>query len=69
MRSKNLPEAGAFHISSFSGGGNCVEVGRTADGGVVVRDSKDPNRAVALIFDHDEWAAFVLGVKNREFEP
>jgi uncharacterized protein DUF397 len=69
MRSENLPEAGAFRISSYSGGGNCVEVGKTPDGSVIVRDSKDPHRAVALMFNRDEWAAFVLGVKNAEFEP
>jgi len=34
-----------WHKSSYSStpGGNCVEVAVMADGGVAVRDSKDPN--------------------------
>jgi hypothetical protein len=46
----------------------CVEVARLADGGVALRDSKDTGKA-AHVFDRDEWAAFVTGVKNGEFDP
>ncbi|WP_131745244.1 DUF397 domain-containing protein [Frankia sp. Cppng1_Ct_nod] len=55
-----------WQISSFSNGagGMCVEAG-TFDGGVVVRDSKDPNGHV-LSFSRAEWAAFVDGVENGE---
>ena len=56
-----------FKISSFCNFGNCVEVGRTAEGAVLVRDTKD--RALqALAFTDDEWAAFVAGVKAGEFD-
>lgn len=69
MQLRDLPDLGSFHKSSFSGGGGCAEVARTPDGSVVVRDTKDPLREVALVFNRAEWTAFVLGVKNGEFEP
>jgi hypothetical protein len=46
----------------------CVEVAQLADGSVALRDSKDTRKA-AHVFDRDEWAAFVSGVKNGEFDP
>ncbi|HTS99670.1 MAG TPA: DUF397 domain-containing protein [Streptosporangiaceae bacterium] len=46
----------------------CVEVARFADGSVAIRDSKDTGKA-AHVFDRKEWAAFVTGVKNGEFDP
>jgi hypothetical protein len=55
-----------FKISSFCSYGGCVEVGRTADGTVLVRDTKD--RAQALSFTDEEWVAFVAGVKAGEFD-
>ena len=56
-----------FRVSSFCSFGNCVEVGRTAEGAVLVRDTK--NRAQeALAFTDEEWAAFVAGVKAGEFD-
>lgn len=36
-------------------------------GAVAVRDAKD--RTHELIFTAEEWAAFVAGVKNGEFDP
>jgi hypothetical protein len=55
-----------FRISSFCTAGGCVEVGRAPDGQVAVRDTK--NREQQLTFTPDEWAAFVAGVKNNEFD-
>jgi Domain of unknown function (DUF397) len=43
----------------------CVEVAKV-DGGVMVRDSKNPDRA-ALRFTPEEWSAFVEGVNLGEF--
>jgi hypothetical protein len=45
---------------------NCVEVA-FVDGGVAVRDSKDPTGPV-LIFTAPEWDAFVAGTKDGEFD-
>jgi hypothetical protein len=56
-----------FRISSFCSGGDCVEVGQVPHGVVTVRDTKDRGRE--LVFSNEEWAAFVAGVKNGEFDP
>jgi Domain of unknown function (DUF397) len=50
--------------SSYSNanGGQCVEVARNLPGVVAVRDSKDP-QGPELIFEPDQWAAFLSDVK------
>jgi uncharacterized protein DUF397 len=45
----------------------CVEVASLPDGGIGVRDSKDPSGPV-LRFTPDEWHAFLGGVRNGEFD-
>lgn len=57
-----------YRISSFCDMGGCVEVGHAPDGSVVVRDAKDPSRAIALSFDRGEWATFLAGVRNGDFD-
>jgi hypothetical protein len=47
--------------------GSCVEVASLLDGGVGVRDSKDPSGPV-LRFTSDEWRAFLGGARNGEFD-
>ena len=46
--------------------GACVEVAFIA-GGVVVRDSKNPHVS-PLWYTREEWAAFLDGAKNGEFD-
>ncbi len=46
---------------------NCVEVASLPDGGVGVRDSKDPSGPV-LRFTPGEWHAFLGGARNGEFD-
>lgn len=58
-----------YKISSFCNFGGCVEVGQSPDGAVIVRDSKDAERATSLAFTNEEWGAFVQGVKAGEFDP
>lgn len=48
-------------------GGNCVEVAALADGGVAVRNSRDPE-GPALIYTRDEIVAFLGGAKDGEFD-
>jgi hypothetical protein len=53
--------------STRSGGDTaCVEV-RRHDGGIQVRDSKDPSGPV-LTFTLTEWRAFIDGAKVGEFD-
>ena len=44
----------------------CVSVKIDSDK-IQVRDTKDPTKAT-LTFNKDEWAAFIGGVKNGEFD-
>ena len=55
-----------WRTSRSCGGGNCVEVG-AVEGGIAVRDSKDPQGAV-LRYTADEWRDFVAGAKNGDFD-
>jgi len=52
--------------SNGNGGNNCVEVA-LLDDGAAVRHSKDPT-GPALVFTTAEWAAFVGGAKDGEFD-
>lgn len=54
--------------ASFSApGGNCVELAPLPEGGVAVRDSKDP-QGLMLRFTPAEWAAFSAGMAAGEFD-
>lgn len=70
MNDRDMPEPSTadavWFKSSFSAGGGCVEIAMMRDG-VAVRDSKDRGGPV-LNFTHDEWSAFVAGVKVDEFQ-
>jgi hypothetical protein len=44
-----------------------VEVAALPDGGAVVRDTKDRTRD-PLTFTGQEWAEFISGAKNGEFD-
>jgi hypothetical protein len=45
----------------------CVEVAHLPGGNVALRDSKDVSKP-AHVFDREEWAAFIAGAKNGEFD-
>lgn len=68
--SQDLPPV-AWHIStkSASNGGSCVEAGPLLDGTgrVALRHSKAPDAEV-IVYTRAEWAAFVGGVKDGEFD-
>jgi len=57
-----------FTISSWSKNNpkTCVAVATKIEG-VAVRNSNDPNRQT-VYFYHDEWRAFIAGVKAGEFD-
>ena len=64
--SADLTGARWFKSSRSNGGGECVEVA-WLDGGVGVRDSKNPT-GPALVFTPGEWRAFTEGVYLGEFD-
>lgn len=47
--------------------GNCVEMAGLPDGGIAVRNSRDPEGPV-LIYTVDEIAAFIAGVRDGDFD-
>lgn len=59
--------SGWFKSSYSFANGNCVEVQFLTDGGVQVRNSKDPDGPV-LTFTREEWEAFIGGVRLGEFD-
>lgn len=53
--------------SASNPSGNCVEVADLADGGIAVRNSRYPD-GPALVYTRAEIAAFLVGVRNGEFD-
>lgn len=54
--------------STYSKPTNCVEAGKDpARGHIAVRNSRDL-AAAPLLFTPNEWAAFVAGVKDGQFD-
>jgi hypothetical protein len=47
--------------------GNCVECAALPDGGVAVRNSRDPE-GPALIYTAAEIEAFIFGVRDGDFD-
>ncbi|MFF8916444.1 DUF397 domain-containing protein [Streptomyces sp. NPDC015032] len=47
--------------------GNCVEIARLEDGGMAVRNSRFP-KGPALVYTPAEAEAFLLGVKEGDFD-
>jgi len=61
-------EGANFRTSTYSADqGNCVEVATNLPGIVAVRHSKDPAGSV-IIYTDAEWAAFIGGAKDGEFD-
>lgn len=46
--------------------GRCVSVAISSEG-VGIRDTKDPSKTT-LVYNRDEWKAFIAGVKDGEFD-
>ena len=63
----NFPSPVNFKISSYCSFGNCVEVGRSPQGPIVMRDTKDRTQQ-ALAFSDVDWTAFVVDVKAGQFD-
>jgi hypothetical protein len=57
-----------YRISSFCSSGGCVEVGHAPTGAVVIRDSKDPLRSVAITVSGGAWSSFLGGIRGGNFD-
>jgi len=68
MRSAELTGAQWRKTTRSNADGQCVEVAFLDGGRVGVRDSKDQGAGPALVFTPAEWAAFVGGVTDGEFD-
>jgi len=55
-----------WRTSRYSGGNNCVEVGRIPEG-AAVRDTKD-RAAGHLTTTAAHWAAFITAIKSGRFD-
>ena len=62
------PDELTFVTSTHTNGnGACVEVAVTPDGGRAVRDTKDREGGTQF-YNRAEWAAFIAGVKEGQFD-
>lgn len=68
MKSAHLIGAQWRKSSLSDDQGDCVEVAFLGDGRVALRDSKDHGNGAALVFAPGEWAAFVGGLVDGEFD-
>ena len=53
--------------SASSPSGNCVELAGLPDGGVAVRNSRDP-AGLVLVYTRAEMTAFLRGARSGEFD-
>jgi Domain of unknown function (DUF397) len=60
--------APAWRRSGKCATSTCVEIRRTNDDEILMRDSKAPSYWPPLRFTRDEWVAFRDGVKAGEFD-
>ncbi len=66
MNKIDLSELEWFKSSFSANGESCCTCARLSDGGMAVKDSKNPDGGI-LIFSRTEWQTFIGGVKLGEF--
>jgi Domain of unknown function (DUF397) len=68
VRAQDISRAVWQKSSMSSYNGSCFEIARLVTDRVGVRDTKDKGSGPVLIFNQNEWSAFVAGVKAGEFD-
>lgn len=59
----------SWQKSDFSNmNGSCLEVSRLQSDRIGVRDTKDNGTGPVLVFTGPEWAAFLAGAKEGQFD-
>ena len=67
----NMLKDAVFKTSSFSPTGPvhyCVAVAKLPNGNVAVKHSRNPDLKKIIVFEDEEWAAHIKGVKAGEFD-
>ncbi|MEU3752517.1 DUF397 domain-containing protein [Streptomyces olivoreticuli] len=62
---QDLPHAGVWHTSSYSGkDNNCLEHSLLDDGRHAIRDAKDPSRRITVYVTGPAWQEFIDSQKR-----
>lgn len=67
MNEIDLSQLRWYKSSRSSANSQCCMCARLGDGGMAVKDSKNPEGGI-LILPRDEWQAFTGGIKLGEFD-
>lgn len=68
VRSDDVARATWRKSSVSAYNGSCFEIARLLEDRIGVRDTKDKGSGPVLIFNQNEWNAFLLGAKAGEFD-
>ena len=68
VRAEDIARA-TWRKSAASGyNGSCLEIARLRSDRIGVRDTKDKGSGPVLVFNANEWNAFLAGMKAGEFD-
>jgi hypothetical protein len=68
VRAQDISRAVWQKSSLSSYNGSCFEIARLLSDRVGVRDTKDNGSGPVLVFNQNEWSAFLAGAKAGEFD-
>jgi Domain of unknown function (DUF397) len=68
VRSDDIARASWRKSSMSAYNGSCFEIARLQEDRVGVRDTKDKGSGPVLVFNQNEWNAFLFGAKAGEFD-
>jgi hypothetical protein len=68
VRSEDITQATWTKSSLSAYNGSCFEIARLPADRIGVRDTKDNGSGPVLIFNQNEWSAFLSGAKAGEFD-